>query len=100
MAGAFPNEEFKMLNQLKTDGWYLTNMEEYDDKLSEVVKWCQEILGPMLVIYDIDRFLGHCWHGGVIELPGKKEAWPKKNTMTIFAFEHESDYTMLKLKFA
>ena len=51
MAGAFPNEEFKMLNQLKTDGWYFGELNKFcfpisyknnEDSINKIVE-IQEI---------------------------------------------------------
>ena len=84
--------EFDLLDQLRKDGWYIVDMAEHEPNIRDIVKWCNEILGKMLIMYDLDYWVCR-WHGGTIEVSDNK-------LLTIFAFKSEADYTMLKLKFA
>lgn len=84
--------EFKLFEQLVKDGWYLVDMAPHEPAIFDIVKWCRETLGPMMVMYDLDQ---DCvWHGGMIE------SYPGGGMKTLFAFRNPADYTMLQLKFA
>ena len=91
-----PSKQFEMFDQLKSDGWHIVEMKEYEPKIFDVVTWCRNTLGPMLTVYDMD-IRDCCWHGGQIEVP--KESYPG-GVLILFAFKDEADYTMLRLKFA
>ena len=92
MAGIATSVEFEMFNQLHKDGWYIVDMAEHEPAIFDIVQWCRETLGPMMIMYDWDQ---DCvWHGGMIEM------YPGGGMKTLFAFRNPADYTMLKLKFA
>ena len=85
-------QQFDVIKQLREDGWYVYDMKEFEPKISEVVKWCRDTLGSMLVMYDMDVW--NCrWHGPLVDTYGA-------GMLLLFAFKEEADYTMLKLKFA
>lgn len=92
MAGMSPSIEFKMFEQLATDGWYVVDMAQHEPKIFDIVEWCRTTLGPMMISYDLDW--DRVWHGGIIE---QYSGGPLK---TLFAFRNTADYTMLRLKFA
>ena len=84
--------ELKMFEQLADDGWYVVDMAEHEPKIFDIVEWCRETLGPMMIMYDLDW---NCnWHGGMLEM------YPGGGLKTLFAFRNAADYTMLRLKFA
>jgi len=97
MAGIAPSVEFKMFDHLvELDGWTVYDMTEFETKIYGVVDWCKTTLGPMLVIYDIDRH--HCrWHAAMLEVPNSGDLSTLK---CLFAFKDPADYTMLRLRWA
>ena len=95
MAGQIP-QQFEMFDQLRRDGWHIFDMKEHEPKIFDIVEWCRDTLGNMLVMYDLDCY--DCrWHGAQVEVPNS--GYPG-NVMVLFAFKDPADYTMLKLKFA
>jgi hypothetical protein len=89
-------KQFEMFDQLRKDGWHIYDMKEYEPKIFDIVTWCRDTLGYMLVSYDLD--IQDCrWHGGQVDVPNS--GYPG-NVMILFAFKNEADYTMLKLKFS
>lgn len=86
------NKQFDMFDQLKNDDWYMVDMTEYQFKIFDIVTWCRDTLGPMLVIYDAG--IRNCrWHGAQVDTYGA-------GVLMLFAFKDEADYTMLRLKFS
>ena len=92
MAGIATSVEFEMFNQLHKDGWYLVDMAPHEPAIFDIVEWCRETLGPMMISYDLDW--DRVWHGGIIE------PYPGGGMKTLFAFRNQADYIMLRLKFA
>lgn len=88
--------EFKLFEQLAKDGWYLVDMAQHEPAIFDIVMWCRDTLGPMLVMYDMDIW-DRRWHAAQVEVPNS--GYPG-NVMILFAFKEAADYTMLKLKFA
>ena len=90
MAG-IASKQFEMFDQLRKDGWTIYDMAEFEPKIFDIVAWCRDTFGSMLVMYEAD-IINCRWHGGMVEMMEKP--------YTLFAFKDPADYTMLKLKWA
>lgn len=91
MAGMIKSE-YRVLDDLRRDGWNLYDMAEYEPNIFKIADWCREQFGPMLINPELDW--GCEWHGTTLELP------PERRYFTIFAFKNPAHYTLLKLRWA
>lgn len=88
MAGS-PHSAYGILDQLRKDGWTLQDMTAYETQIFQIVPWCRETFGDMLVIYDLDQW--RCrWHGTTIQVGDRH--------LPIFAFREAADLTLLQLR--
>jgi len=83
---------YGLLDQLRKDGWTMQDMSQYEHRIFQIVPWCRETFGDMLVIYDVDEW--RCrWHGTTLKVNDRQH-------LPIFAFKDPADLTLLQLRWA
>lgn len=89
--GVTGTNSYGVLTALSSAGWHLQDMTQFEQDIYDIVPWCRDTFGGMLVstVLDIDTAR---WHGTTVSRDGRH--------FVIFAFREQGDLALMLLKWS